>query len=258
MLLKYFSESQLDQLEPLAQSMPEQPYLANDIASAGGPVRYQYAYAFDTFRRGWQYATSSAVTGRQIWYCPHRIRQLALESGSRSWLESSREKYWSWGRCLANVIESAQDMSEPERVSDWINGIVESNPPRWVGIPESIWAQPDSREGRIAVRDLVEVIEGVARSARIPMMLMKRPPLAVKLANLAVVDVIEELKLGTIEGVLQMLPTKAVAERLTFQVAEGAKDAVNFFYKGTFGYPGLISPLLRQRSAPPRRAEYLL
>lgn len=256
-LMQYLGKTELDRLEPLALSMPQQTYLADDIAKAGGQVAFQYAYTFDTFRRGWQYAASSSYKKRQLWYCPHRIRQRALEAGSKSWLESSRERYWSWGRCLVTLIESAQHMSEPERVTDWINGIVESHPPRWVEVSEAVTSGLDTREARIARRDLIDMVEAVARSARIPMMLLTRPPLPVKLARLAVEHVSEELKLGTIEGVLEILPAKAIAARIKFRATETAKDTVNFIYKGTFGYPGLISPSLRSKAAPPKQPVYL-
>src|SRR5262249_16925624 len=50
-LMQYVGKSRLEILEPLAPSMPNHSYLADDIQTAGGPTIFQYAYAFDMFRR---------------------------------------------------------------------------------------------------------------------------------------------------------------------------------------------------------------
>jgi hypothetical protein len=257
-LRQYFGIAELNHLEPLARSMPEQAYLKSDITRAGGCVAYQYAYAFDTFRRGWQYAASSDLTKRQIWYCPHRIRQRALEGGSNAWLERNRDEYWSWGRCIVNLVKSSPTAIQPEMVADWVNGIIESNPPRWVAIPQSITTGVDNRESRLAIRDLVETVEVVARSARIPRSLLTQPTLPLKLGRVAFEHVMEELRVGTVESILHILPVKTALERVTYNASEWAKDAVNFLYKRTFGYPGLVSQELRMRAAPPKHEVYLL
>jgi hypothetical protein len=253
-----FQKSQLKILEPLSPSMPKHSYLADDIRTAGGLVIFQYAYAFDMFRRGWQYAASSNYKNRGIWYCPHRIRQRALEAGSKSWLESNRSLFWSWGRCLVNLIESSSGSSEPERVADWINGIVEARPPKWLDVPDLIKSSAQTREAKIARRELIEMVESVAKSARIPRRLMKPTPFPFKLAKIAAGHIGEELRLGTIEGILQILPTKRALTRAQFYISETVKDAANFMYKGTFGYPGLISSSMRDSAAPPKQSEFLI
>jgi hypothetical protein len=258
MLMQHFTKSELARLPPLAPSMPEEPYLKHDVNRAGGYVAYQYAYAFDAFRRGWQYAASSNLKQRQIWYYPHRLRQKALGNDAQGWIESKRDKFWSWGRCVVAAIDSSPGGIEPERVADWINGLSESNAPRWLELSDVIASGIDNRESRLAVRDLIEMLEVVARSAGIPRSLLTLPPLPMKLGRFAFEQIMERCHLTTAMGVLHILPSSKAMELVSYNASEWAKDAANFFCKGAFGYPGLVSSHLGQRAAKPRRPIYIL
>lgn len=257
-LRQHLTIGELNRLKPLSQSMPEEPYLKSDIKRAGGYVAYQYAYVFDAFRRGWQYAASSNLKKRQIWYYPHRLRQRALGKDAQGWIENRRDKFWSWGRCVAAAIDSSPSGIEPERVADWINGLTESNSPRWLEVSDAIASGIDNRESRLAVRDLIEKLEVIARSAGIPRNLLNLPPLPLKVGRFAFEQLMEKCHVTTVMGILHILPSSKAVEVISYNATEWVKDATNFFRKGTFGYPGLVSEHLRERSAKPRVATYLL
>lgn len=139
-------------------------------------------------------------------------------------------------------------------MADWVNGLVESNPPRWLEIPETIATGIDSQESRLAVRDLIERLEVVARCARIPRSLLTLPTFPHKLGRLAFEHVMDKFYLGTVKGFLHILPASRAIDFVRYHASEWRKDAVNFFRKGTFGYPDLVSHHLRRRALPPKQA----
>jgi hypothetical protein len=49
-----------------------------------------------------------------------------------------------------------------------------------------------------------------------------------------------------------------VLDRVTHTIAEGGKDLVNFYQKGTFGLPGLIGGSFQSQAATSREEQFLI
>jgi hypothetical protein len=227
---------------------------AADIELAGGIGNFQYSYAFDVYRRGWQYADKCRQSGLEITYCPHAFRQAALDSGSPDWLEQTREYYWSWGRCLAHLVKSHHPTLE--QVVEWILSIKEAKPPQWRRFPP---ADEDRDAARMEMRQLIEMIESVATSAKLPKSQLLPLGILWKPVEATAERLREQLELGTICKLLEILGAMKVVDTVGFHLGEAAKDAINIYYRrGAFGYKGLVGRVFETRAASRANNTYLL
>ena len=160
-------QSQLTNVMPLAIRMPDEEYLKEEIHNAKDSlVNFQYCYAYDVFRRGWQYAEAARQRNLEISYCPHQFRRRALDGGSDGWLEAAREIFWSWGQCIVNAVDTAPKPVAVELVADWIHGLLAAKVPRWIDVPDLVaMTEEDER----AAHDLIEKLHEIALSAGIPL-----------------------------------------------------------------------------------------
>jgi hypothetical protein len=122
---KYITPTRIKRLQPLGPLPKNAPHIV-----------YQYCYAYDVFRRGWQYAEATRLENRDIKYCPHQLRQRALSDASASWIEQTRSRHWSWGRCIAYIIKTNPESLPTGQVTDWVNGLIDAKTPRWVQMPQ--------------------------------------------------------------------------------------------------------------------------
>lgn len=221
---------------------PIAPYdgkdLRADIRKAGGLAAYQYCYTFDVVRRGWQYAEATrqlAESRPEIRYCPHMLRNSALEFGSAQWLQEARAEYWSWGRYLQRVIKSSSRPTEVGQVVDWIAGLLDARGPKWL--------ECRARGSKRQAQDLADQVDLTARKAGLPRLYTGKSTKATRLASagsqLAIGVVLDMLRLGKAELAFKALHRSKVLRRIHYPLGEAGKSFANYFRKGTFGYPGL-------------------
>jgi len=249
----------LERLQPLGNLPQDAPHIVQDarIVDAESIAPYQYCYAYDVFRRGWQYAEAARLKGLDIKYCPHQLRRRALSDASDSWIEQARSRHWSWGRCIAHIVKTNPEPLTTGQITDWVNGLIDAKTPRWVEIPEPSSSESES-EYRKALADQVESLEEAARLARIPRQKLRPLPFGIKVVALSVEKELEELKLGTVHTQIKMLPANKMLNALNFHVSEMLKDAVNYYQTGTFGYPDLLSSEVEPHSLRKERGVTLI
>jgi len=79
-------------------------------------------YAFDVYRRGWQYMSRVSATDVGATYFPHKIRNDALEKSTNQWrvLRQKQKILWSWGDYIVSLLEEYKIARSPERVAEQI------------------------------------------------------------------------------------------------------------------------------------------
>jgi hypothetical protein len=86
-------------------------------------------YAFDVYRRGWQYMRSVSECDARATYFPHLLRNDALESGTSGWqqLHQCQQLLWSWGEYIVQLIEEPayENLLTPEKVAEYVHRIRE-------------------------------------------------------------------------------------------------------------------------------------
>lgn len=254
---EFIEPSLLDRLEPLGPLPKDGPHILRDanIVSAASVAPYQYCYAYDVFRRGWQYAEAARQKNLDIKYCPHQLRRRALSDASDAWIEQARSTHWSWGRCIAQIVKSNSNPVTTGQIGDWVNGLIAAKTPRWVEIPLPSKAGSES-EYRKLLAERLESLETVAHAAKIPRQKLRPLPFGIRFVGLSIEKALEELKLSTVHTLVDALPAGKMLDTLAFHIAETARDGVNFYQTGTFGYPGLLSPEMEKLSRR-RRATLL-
>ena len=67
-------------------------------------------YAFDVYRRGWQYFGSIGNTDSSAIYFSHMIRDDAFDAINKAWenMEFCQNNLWSWGEYLIRILESPE------------------------------------------------------------------------------------------------------------------------------------------------------
>jgi hypothetical protein len=254
---QFIEADRMQRLSPLSMSMPDEDYLREDADRAGGMTAFQYCYAFDIFRRGWQYAERTRNTNLDMTYYPHQFRYRALAGASDAWLETSRDVAWSWGRCIVHAIDAAPNPVDPAQVVDWINALIDARPPRWIQLPEPAHGTEDPKYRR-ELRDLIDKLEAIARRAQIPRTLVRPASHDLRLGAVPLEAIIEHFHLVAINSALHILPVQEVLDPVLHRVGEALKDVVNFYQRGTFGYPGLIGESFRSQAAPPKEVQFLI
>lgn len=116
-----------------------QPFIADfwksqkttKLASLVGAKPSELRYAFDVMFRGLQYYR--ILSPNETFYFPHPIRRPLLGGQNATLYEKFSER-WSWGRLIANLVETGRIRKEPDEIAQ----IVASLRVR-VGIKEATW-----------------------------------------------------------------------------------------------------------------------
>lgn len=218
---------------------------------------FPLCYAFDVYRRGWQYAECVRLRDEDSAYVPHSLRVNCLDR-TAAWLPVEfRQKYlWSWGKYICAVLKDPQlpAYRTPKAVVEMVNRIkrVMAEPG---GCPTWDSSRVLDDRGRVKDLDYLRVMQTwameSAREAGLP--LLPRPATAREaLGELAGVamdesfDALEDfakttillpLRLAEIAG--KVLAPDLVATADTF--IEMRKRGVQaLLFRASFGYGPLI------------------
>ena len=257
---EFITPTRLKRLQPLGNLPKNAPHIVKDAKriNAESIAPYQYCYAYDVFRRGWQYAEATRLMKNfDIKYCPHQLRQRALSDASNSWIERARMRHWSWGRCIAHIVKTNPTPLPIGRITDWINWLIDEKPPKWIEIPQ-LSSFGSETEYRKTLDDLLESLREAAHSARIPRQRVRPLAFGIKVGKLSIDKILEELEFSTVHTLIEMLPASKMLNALTFHVSETVKDAVNHYQTGTFDYPGLLNPEMQVYSSQKGRNVILI
>lgn len=217
--------------------LPDDEHPLSDIDMALTRAERQFkrcAYAYSVFRRAWQYAEATRVAGDGAVYYTHRLRRLAILGVSEAWQPVLVDEYWSWGRCIADIVEATPEL-DTAMVDDWINGLLEARTPRWIRAPSPT---PTGDFDGAQVRAYREVVHECAHKAKLPRV---RTTSAGPKDAIGRVLVTEGVDMA-IGGPIRMVVRALHAHHLTpfrYEAAETAKTIANLYRKGTFDYPGL-------------------
>ncbi len=72
---------------------------------------YPLCYAFDVYRRGWQYLERVRKTNSDALYIPHKLRLDALDAGgSKDWtmISERQAELWSWGGYVCEILREKE------------------------------------------------------------------------------------------------------------------------------------------------------
>jgi hypothetical protein len=247
------------QRELPAEHLPElasrADHVINEVQRFDSLSSYIYCYAFDVYRRGWQYNMTMEEKDLDISYCPHPLRENAIAKDSQARLARQQYLYWSWGQRLAHLIDRSGHV-DISQVEQWILGLHEARPPQWIGFSTLIEGG-DSASIRKAARSLIDVLHDCARRAEIPKQFIGTGRLE-QVGELALEAGREFHHVGLWWRALQVVPVGNKIRRLCFGIAETAMDGANLVCKNTFGHPGLIGIELGKRAGPSGLPAYLV
>jgi hypothetical protein len=130
-------------------------------------------YAFDVFRRGWQYQKRAHAAGTV--YVPHYLRNEALEVRNDAWDSVSEEarRYWSWGNYIVEVLDEDgfRHFRTPEGLQEIIGHLIgaikSTRCPTWMDIPSKANLPQATRA------TIVDILESTARAAKLPLLWRK-------------------------------------------------------------------------------------
>jgi hypothetical protein len=161
--------------------------LSNDWSDIQLPLNYRaeakkfdstgdflLCYAFDVYRRGWQYQKNSHSMNAT--YFPHYIRDAALMGLPNIWARKASEwrRYWSWGTYVLEVLEEDgyKHLRSPEGLAEIVRNlkasIEKTECPRWVSIPTF------SRLSNRYARYLGHHLNETAQAASLPLLFNRK------------------------------------------------------------------------------------
>jgi len=219
---------------------------------------FPLCYAFDVYRRGWQYAESVRALGRGAAYLPHALRQNALESGTQAWAEVElvQRHLWSWGHYLCNVLddEDLPAYESVEAIMDLVdrikNAMLRNGCPRW---SEAGYID-DS--GAVVDRKYLAILQGwiveTAKAASVPILRRALGPgeeLAQTLSGESVGEAIELaedavggailLPLKLLRVAVRVLSPELVA-RVDTQMEQRTRAMKALFFRASYDYKDLV------------------
>lgn len=220
-------------------------------------------YAYDVFRRGWQYQAACAAAGAT--YVPHGIRDAALSVNSASWCRLAEESrsYWSWGDYLLNCLD--EDGFNHLRAVDAFANLVAQLRTAVSSMPSCQWIAIPS-EGELTgarARELAEMLDAIARQADLTT-LWTRPTRGTK-AALAGVEGLWKLALFKLAGVPAATTgsVKACVRWLrpaidprTAAVEVSSRNLLQKAVRGQLSRRGLYGPRILRNLAYRDRAPY--
>ncbi len=250
---------------------------------------FALCYAFDVYRRGWQYLQSVGLANPNAAYFPHALRYSALKNGNAVWdmLESAREVYWSWGKCITLLMQQDRDFPRtPQKVAeimgklrDQIGASSETGKvcPQWVKVAE----YDDGGNLRLLppaeAKELTRTVEEMARKAGLRMSRRQEETPFQRIVKRTMLgggkQLLNQVGNGLFARFRHTPPmpwpiavgvaatsamVQAVRPDLVYQAETVATNAlartINHFRKGTFVFPGLFpgdAASLPERSADP-------
>ncbi|MBN1873022.1 MAG: hypothetical protein JXA33_02250 [Anaerolineae bacterium] len=201
-------------------------------------------YAFDVYRRGWQYMSRVSAADIGATYFPHEIRDDALEASTNKWeiLRGNQKMLWSWGDYIVYLLDEYKIERSPQRVAERIIKIQEAmkqtNCPKWFNI--GTFEYDDS------FKELIQqTLDKTARKAKLPVLRMREDPQAVELIT-AIIEIAFDfvvsplLSIGKGMRVIIKTISPDLVGRLEMNVENQSRNAIRMFHKGAFGYPGLM------------------
>jgi len=223
-------------------------YLANYFKS----TKYNFVserefflcYAFDVYRRGWQYITRAGAADVGATYFPHRIRNDALDKSTNKWeiVDDNQRLLWSWGEYIVRLIDEYKIERSPEKVAERIikihEAMKETKCPKWFNI--------GVLEGDDLFKDVVQqTVVKTAKKARLPLLRMREDPEAVEWIEAIIGMAFDIIGLPILSGEkLVRLFVKRVAPdfigKVEVSIEDNRRRVINLFHKGAFGYPGLV------------------
>jgi hypothetical protein len=229
-------------------------YAVSDIASSAH--EFVLLYAFDGYRRGWQYADYAA--GMSSVYFPHRLRDDCLNSGGASWrtIEKLSGLSLSWSQYFLNLIDEDPSYRNSLRIGQLLARVREAQQeepaPPWthIGISE-LMRTAERREQGARLYAMLAHLTRIAERAKLPLLRKKPDSLSEKALALLGSHL---LKLGTdgnpivaplmwffegVEKTIKLIP----AGKVWVEEKEGAIPQMLF--RGRYAYRGLV-PLTYQ------------
>ena len=219
---------------------------------ASSPREFMLLYAFDGYRRGWQYAEYAGT--RDAVYFPHTLRSGCLARKGAAWvtIEDLDGLSFSWSRYFLNLITEVPAYRDCFTIGQFLQrvrmAIEEDHEPRWthLRIANAMRERP-TPETLDAVRSMFAYLNRIATRAELPV--LRRKPDASTLAKATTLLGSQLVKLAAddnpflapfcwlFEGV-----TKAVklipSAKVWIEKKEHAIPAAVF--RGGYGYRGLV------------------
>lgn len=156
-------------------------YLEHEKGKFSSYQEFFTCYAYDVYRRGWQYLRAVSENDMRAIYFPHRIRNDALEMGTNQWevLHKCQNFLWSWGEYIVQLIEEPAYRGKltPIHVAEYIHRIREqlrsdkydtSYAPKWFDI--AVINEENEFEFLDDIRNLQDCIEQTAFEAGLPIL----------------------------------------------------------------------------------------
>jgi hypothetical protein len=189
------------------------PHFVREHSRGMESGEFSLCYAFDVYRRGWQYAERVRGLQNRSAYVPHSLRENCLENTAK-WaaVEFRQDTLWSWGKYICAVLRD-DDLSA-FRTAEAVAGMV--------GRIKATIAQPHGRaptwdgsgaigaDGQLADRKFIEHLQEwvvwIAREADLPL-LRRSDPVSGSLStgtSVAVGEVLARLEQSA--GVTILLP----------------------------------------------------
>lgn len=242
-------------IHPLVPAVKLPKYLEEERNTFNSTDEFLLCYAFDVYRRGWQYLSRVSAADVGATYIPHELRNDALEVATDAWrpLHLSQDLLWSWGGYIVELLDEPEYGHErsPERIAERVLAIREAMDevgcPRWhhVHVVEEDGAfRPQS-----PLKGFHQLIEETAHKAGLPFLRERKDRAADRIIGAgieAIPDIVELIKgvppvsliFSGSKFILAIL--KRVDPDAVGRFESQKRRAMNFFSKGRFGYRGLF------------------
>ncbi len=214
-------------------------------------------YAFDVYRRGWQYLAGVRAAGVGAVYFSHELRNTALDAAKEQWkqIHRNQEHLWSWGNYIVKVVKEIQKSKEipPEQVVEYILALSDTlkteGYPKWEDAASVFDENNELRKDKQKfLRDLQERVEGIASKAGVPLLRRSENQQAKvdeeRMRKVIGIDSKVGSSLILSEGnFFKIVIEEASPETISKQDKVTDQRASDQFLKGTFGYYGLLPEL---------------
>lgn len=249
-----------DEVLRLASGMPldfaEDEAIAKEYAvreHARSLTEFKLLYAFDLFRRGWQYAAFAAENGST--YFPHALRDECLESRGAAWtvIERMEALTFSWSRYFVHLVAVHPEFRSSKAIGELLRRVRDAMSEE----KELPWAHFDFRLSRERepsneelemLQETVRYVNRVAVHAQLPL-IRAEPPVELRGLSLVAERVVALLidanpvlspAKWLVEGVVKALKMIPEADVWMTQKQHAVKSAI---FKGQYSYESLAPPL---------------
>ncbi len=242
-------------IHPLVPAVKLPEYLEDERSAFNSTDEFLLCYAFDVYRRGWQYLSTVSAADIGATYIPHELRNDALEVATDAWrtLHLSQDLLWSWGRYIVELLDEPEYEHErsPERIAERILAIREAMDdvgcPKWHHV--HIIEEDGSFRPQSPLKGFHQLIEETAHKAGLPLLREHKDRAADQIIRTGletIPDIVELSKdvppvsiiFSGSKFILAIL--KRVRPDAVGRLESQKRRAVGFFLKGRFGYRGLL------------------